>query len=149
MCFLWKNEFSCFSPFSLFLPVTKEALLLLSSTTVGIFFLFITFPLSHSTYPRKRQITTIPLHAVSFIVHCLPGCEGIPTTPTASECSRTGRATGRASFQLSMLKRWQMFRGCLVSGPALYLFQVIQNTNSGLAGVKYVQIWDVKTEIYF
>ncbi|KAF2983958.1 hypothetical protein EK904_005317 [Melospiza melodia maxima] len=53
-----------------------------------------------------RSSTAASSHAASsFILRCLPGCEGILTTPTASECSRTGRATGRACLQLSVLKR--------------------------------------------
>lgn len=42
-----------------------------------------------------------------------------------------------------------MFGGFLVSGPVLRLFQVIQNTNRVLAGMKPAQNWDVKTEVYF
>lgn len=95
-----------FPSFLFFLPVTKEALLLIFSATVGFFFHNIPPTSFHTSQEASdhHYTTAASSHGVSLILHCLPGCEGILTSPTASECSRTGRATGRTCFQLFVLK---------------------------------------------
>lgn len=87
--YLWqRRHYSCFS--------------------VGFFLIHNIPPASFHTSQGAsdhRYSTAASSHAASFILRWLPGCEGILTTPTSSECSRTGRATGRVCFQLSVLKR--------------------------------------------
>lgn len=106
MCFLWENEFSFFSPFS---ACDKGCTTPAFQCHCRIFFLIHNIPPTsfHTSQGASDHCytTAASSHAVSFILHCLPGCEGILKTPTASECSRTGRASGRVHFQLSVLKR--------------------------------------------
>lgn len=90
------------------LPVIQDALLF--SAAVGLSGLFITHnllpaPIHTSRGASDHRYTTAASScAVSFILCCLTGWEDTLTTPTASRCSRMGRATGGVCFQLSGLK---------------------------------------------